>query len=202
MDTKSAIKMGVRLAMETDRREIYEQVLDWRHFRSDFVRVLDQHKQALALVCKHMSMTVAERAELLSNSWFADWTLEEVPEGVSCWISRKGMIYAIGYANHTRFSELIGLGGSTSPLESAGWIHVSGGRADIMYEPTSIQTKALHKIREWGHVRESRSMFRHGAPKPHPILMKLDRVPRENFVADANFWADEHRSKDDDAVAI
>lgn len=201
MDTKSAMRMGVRLAIMTDRRAIYDDVTDWRQYRSAFVRVVGSHQQALALVCKHMSMASNSRAELLSNSWFADWSPEEVPEGVSCWISRKGMIYAIGYANHSYFSDLIGLGGCTTPLESAGWIHVSGGRADILYEPTALQTKALQKIREWGHVRESRSLFRHDAPKPHPTLMKLDRVPRENFVADANFWADEHRRQGDDAVA-
>lgn len=203
MNTQHAISMGVKLALMDDKREIFDQVVDtWREYRASFTKVPAHHRQAAALFIKHMDMTDEHRAKLLDPAWFTDWSPETSNEGVSCWISRKGMIFPIGYADHVNFAYLIGLDGRTSVLERAGWIHVSGGRADIMYEPTALQTKALATISGWGEVREARGQWKGGAPERNEILDKLDRVPRENFVADANFWADEHRRQDDDTVAL
>jgi len=197
MDTNRAMSIGARLALSEPGQALFIDVLDYRNYTHGLVAVEEHHKQALALVAKGTCLP-AYRHKLMHNEWFADYTgtSESGGDGVSCWISRKGMVFMIQYAGHSSFAELIGLDGRTTVLERAGWIHVSGGRADIMYPVTAMQRKAIDALAAKYGLKEKEVSSSHPM-QTDEILSKLDRVPRSNFVPDANFWADEHKEKSD-----
>jgi len=202
MDFQSALRMGLDLA-SYNGRDLFNFVVERRSYRKESVPVPEHHKQALALICKHAGQT-RDRSYLMSGAWFTDWSRDTCDEGdgPSAWIAPKGMIYPIHYANHCYFAQLAGQDGCTRALELAGWVHVSGGRFDIMYEPSSLQRKAMEKVRAWGgDYREKEMRSSHPKVTNNVALNRLDRVPRANFVADANFWADEHSKEHSDAVA-
>jgi len=200
MHTQSAIRLGIDLSLASGR-DLFDLVVQRRSYISSMVPVPKQHEQALALLCKHAPV-VRERSYLMAAAWFTDWSSanDRKGDGPSCWIAPKGMIYPIEHANHSYFASLAGLDGCTSPLERAGWLHVSGGRIDVMFEPTSLQRKALDKIKAWGGRHELKEVSRdHQRELGNVKLNRLDRVPRDNFEPDANFWADEHSNKEQEA---
>lgn len=143
----------------------------------------EEHKQALAVLLREMP--VMQRPHVLSQEWFkphgnAPDDMRDDVNDYSCWISRKGLVYRVGFAGHGGFCAALGV--KQRQLERAGWLHVSDGRMDMLYPLSSGQKRAIQKLRDLGARLHERYV-----DELEPIVTddeaanKYDKVPRPGF---------------------
>lgn len=97
----------------------------------------------------------------------------------SCWITPKGFIWNIRYSGHSAFIRGV-LGLDYHAIEAAGWIHVSGGAADILCPVTPRQERALRDYEQAGYIKH-RNDKHTVAPKPYQAAEVFDVLPRSQY---------------------
>lgn len=158
-------------------------------------RHVPKNMQAVRLILDHHE----EPEPILDRTLRGSYWLAAVPVqsggGAACWITPKGMVYGIQFGDHNFFMSMMKL--NYADTERAGWMHVSGGRADLYYTtPTVFQRRAVAELEGLGLINERNFKDRttyeafQGAPSPDVKSSRYDERPRSDYNwRDPRWWA-------------
>lgn len=145
--------------------------------------------RALRLILEFGNMPAARIVEQQHLFYENKWLSQSAQDRPSCWINTKGLCFWIDYGYHSTFAGMIA-GGCTSLLEAAGWIHVSDGRMDVLYEPTPQQARRMAELEASNpRFKQARSIRNRPPKRPSCMHPGLDSGPLSSYQwDDPRYW--------------